>query len=189
MLVDDVTEEARELGPLTKAVSNKHVKVLIDEFKHFSSPSLIIPRLEESNICEEYDKIDDITYKEICGNVDVNSDLTTNNTRRMNFIEYYYRTPTSALRELIKERNEIISGRTFDTCPTKPIVNDKSQPLFKVDNVLYVEVCNYCSKVFKTKQLLNIHYNMYHRMLSKQESNKKKIVKGKKRRKKKIQMV
>lgn len=69
--------------------------------------------------------------------------------KRLLLQNYYYRKPTSALRELITEKSN--DKMTFTS-------------LVKTNEV-YVQVCKYCSKVFRLEHNLIDHYAKVHRLL------------------------
>lgn len=89
--------------------------------------------------------------------------------RRLQFIEYYYKIPTTAIRELIQDSNVISSARN----------NAKSsdRSLMHVNEIVNVEVCKYCSEIFTSKRLLQGHYRYRHTYLGKDNVLKPKSLK------------
>lgn len=77
------------------------------------------------------------------------------------FQDYYYRMPTSALRELLSE--------------TSPPKNKCQVPITSLvkTNEIHVHVCEYCSKVFTYKQGLQDHHWRSHRKLTKMRKRMK----------------
>ncbi|XP_018567600.1 uncharacterized protein LOC108908150 [Anoplophora glabripennis] len=74
--------------------------------------------------------------------------------RRLELIKYYYKVPTTAIRELMGYES------------LKDTKNEDGS-LIQVNETVNVEVCNYCSEIFTTKRLLNCHYKTKHKSVEK----------------------
>ncbi|CAG9821487.1 unnamed protein product [Phaedon cochleariae] len=130
-------------------------------FEQLFSPVINIKRLEDSNLSGNYEKVNETTYRLIPPQLELQGQ-DEDETKRLSYMDYYYKLPTSALKELIIERHNEFSGDqnsiAINNC------KEKAVSLFKMNtDVPQLEVCGQCNQAFKTKDLLNIHRHLRHR--------------------------
>lgn len=129
-------------------------------YSSFNASNLYIPLKKVENnrmLSRHYKKIGKITYKMVPKSRKKKPIRLKRNMKLLQ--DYYYSLPTSALRELISE-----------TSPQKNKQQELPITSLATTNEVSVQVCGYCSRVFKFKKNLDQHVDRFHKDITPEES-------------------